>query len=70
MLVLRVTMVEGRTAAQKAALIERLSAAAARHLGAPLEEVRLVIHEVPGANWGVGGRPLAGTGQGRESNGA
>lgn len=59
MLILRVTMAEGRTAEQKAALMQRLSQAAARHLGVPLEEVRLVIYEVPKAHWGIGGRSLA-----------
>ncbi|HEY8346789.1 MAG TPA: 2-hydroxymuconate tautomerase family protein [Symbiobacteriaceae bacterium] len=58
MLVLRVTMLEGRTTEQKEALMARLSEAAARHLGAPLEEVRLVIHEVSVGHWGVGGKPL------------
>jgi 4-oxalocrotonate tautomerase len=59
MLVVRVTMVEGRTAEQRAVLMERLSACAARHFGLPLEEVRLVIYEIPKTHWGVGGRSLA-----------
>ena len=67
MLILRVTMVEGRTAEQKAALMQRLSLAASRHLGAPLEQVRLVIYEVPRAHWGIGGRSLAEVENGREN---
>jgi len=59
MLVVRVTMVEGRTAEQRAVLMERLSACAARHFGLPLEEVRLVIYEIPKTHWGVGGWSLA-----------
>lgn len=58
MLILRVTMMEGRTVEQKEALMQRLSEAAARHLGVPLGEVRMVIHEVPRGHWSVGGRPL------------
>ncbi|MFO7172292.1 MAG: tautomerase family protein, partial [Bacillota bacterium] len=45
MLVLKLTLTEGRTAEQKAALLRRLSEAAARHLGVPLPAVRLVIYE-------------------------
>jgi 4-oxalocrotonate tautomerase len=65
--ILRVTMAEGRTAEQKAALMQRLSHAAARHLGAPLAEVRLVIYQVPRAHWGIGGRSLAEEQSGREN---
>ncbi|MGB9752352.1 MAG: 4-oxalocrotonate tautomerase [Roseiflexus castenholzii] len=69
MLVLRVTMVEGRTDEQRAALMHRLSECAARHFDKPLEEVRLVIYEIPKTHWGVGGRSLAereGTSHGTE----
>ena len=59
MLVLRVTMVEGRTAEQCATLMQRLSECAARHFDLPLEEARLVIYEIPKTHWGVGGRSLA-----------
>lgn len=60
MLVLRVTMGAGRTPEQKAALMEQLSEAAARHLDVPLNRVRLVIHEVSPEHWGIGGKSLAG----------
>lgn len=69
MLVLRVTMVEGRTDEQRTTLMRRLSECAARHFGLPLEEVRLVIYEIPKTHWGVGGRSLAereGTSHGTE----
>jgi len=59
MLVLRVTMGAGRSPGQKAALMERLSEAAARHLDVPLDQVRLVIHEVSPEHWGIGGKSLA-----------
>ena len=54
MLVLKVTMVEGRTPEQKAELIRRLAEAAARHFGLLVEEVRTVIYEVGRDEWGIG----------------
>lgn len=59
MLLLKVTMLEGRTAEQKAALIRRLTAAASQHLGWPAEEIRVVIYEVGRGEWGSGGRTMA-----------
>jgi 4-oxalocrotonate tautomerase len=59
MLVLKVTMLEGRTPTQKAALIHQLSIAAAQHLNQPLADVRVVIYEVPKHAWGSGGRSIA-----------
>jgi 4-oxalocrotonate tautomerase len=55
MLIVRVTMLEGRTDEQKAELLRRVSETAARHFGVPLEQVRMVIDELPKANWGIGG---------------
>lgn len=54
MLVLKVTMVEGRSVEQKAELIRRLAEAAARHLGVPVEEIRTGIYEVRKDEWGIG----------------
>lgn len=54
MLVLKVTMVEGRTPEQKATLIRRLAEAAARHFDVPVDEVRTIIYEVSRQEWGVG----------------
>jgi 4-oxalocrotonate tautomerase len=54
MLVLKVTMVEGRTAEQKAELIRRLAEAAARHFGLPVDTVRTIIYEVGREEWGIG----------------
>ena len=54
MLVLKLTMLEGRSAEQKQALVERLTAAAA-HFDEPAEDIRIIIYEVSPANWGAGG---------------
>uniref|UniRef100_UPI000DD7AF51 tautomerase family protein n=1 Tax=Thermogemmatispora tikiterensis TaxID=1825093 RepID=UPI000DD7AF51 len=59
MLVLKVTIMEGRSEEQKERLIRLLSEAAGRELGYPVEEVRVIIYEVPKRNWGIGGRSAA-----------
>lgn len=59
MLVIKTTMMEGRTMEQKEALIRRLSETAADELGWPLEEVRMVIYEVPKNHWGIAGDSVA-----------
>jgi 4-oxalocrotonate tautomerase len=59
MFILRLTMLEGRTPEQKSELIRRLTDAAARHLDVPVEQIRMVIYEVPSTNWGVGGVSMA-----------
>lgn len=59
MLVIKTTMMEGRTEEQKEALIRRLSETAADELGWPVEEVRVVIYEVPKRNWGIAGSSVA-----------
>lgn len=59
MLVIKTTMMEGRTTEQKEALIRRLSETAADELGWPLEEVRMVIYEVSKNDWGIAGESVA-----------
>jgi 4-oxalocrotonate tautomerase len=55
MLVLKVTMLEGRTPEKKAEVIRRLTEAAARHLNEPAADIRIVIIEVTKEEWGAGG---------------
>jgi 4-oxalocrotonate tautomerase len=55
----QVTMVSGRTAGQKHALIAQVSAAVASALDTPVERVRVAIYEVSGDEWGIGGVPYA-----------
>ena len=59
MIVLKITMLEGRTVAQKAELIRRLSESAAKHLNEDAAGIRVIIVEVPPTNWGAGGVTLA-----------
>ncbi|MDD2663890.1 MAG: 4-oxalocrotonate tautomerase family protein [Dechloromonas sp.] len=52
----QIYLIEGRTDEQKKALIEKVSAAMAEALGAPLENTRVWIQDVPKAQWGIGGK--------------
>lgn len=52
---IQVTLIEGRSADQKAALIHQLTEAAVHAIQAPRDSVRVILHEVPAAHWGVGG---------------
>jgi 4-oxalocrotonate tautomerase len=51
----QIYLIEGRTDEQKKLLIEKVSAAMAEALGAPLENTRVWIQDVPSAQWGIGG---------------
>ncbi len=52
-----VTMIEGRSDEMKAELIAKLTDAAVEVTGAPIETIRVVLREVPGHHWGIGGKP-------------
>lgn len=52
-----VTMIEGRSDEVKEALIAKLTQAAVEATGVPIETVRVVLREVPGHHWGIGGKP-------------
>lgn len=65
MIVVKLTMMEGRTVGQKAELARRLTEAAARHFGADAKEVRVVVYEVPATNWATGGIPMSELRKGR-----
>jgi len=53
----QIYMIEGRTAEQKKALIEKVTQAIVEAVGAPKENVRVWIHDVPKDNWGIAGVP-------------
>ncbi len=54
---IEVTLIEGRSADAKRALMRRLTDAAEETLGAPRQTIRVVLREVPAAHWSVGGEP-------------
>jgi 4-oxalocrotonate tautomerase len=54
---IEVTLIEGRSADAKRALMKRLTDAAEETLAAPRQTIRVVLREVPAAHWSVGGEP-------------
>ena len=59
---IQVTLIEGRNADAKAALIRGLTEAAVQAVGAPRESIRVILQEVPKTQWGIAGKPVAGPG--------
>ena len=55
----QITLAKGRTAEQLQALGEAVTAAVHEAVGAPLENVRVVINECEPEHWFVGGESLA-----------
>lgn len=51
----QIYMIEGRTAEQRKAVIEKVTQALVEAVGVPKENVRVWIHEVPKTNWGIAG---------------
>ena len=51
----QIYMIEGRTAEQKQAVIEKVTQALVEAVGAPKETVRVWIQDVPKENWGIAG---------------
>ena len=51
----QIYMLEGRTEAQKRAVIEKVSAALVEATGTPIANVRIWIQDVPKENWGIAG---------------
>ena len=54
MALVEVTLVEGRTPEQLRTLISRLTAAVVDSVGAPMENVRVVLREIPATHWAAG----------------
>jgi 4-oxalocrotonate tautomerase len=50
-------MMEGRTVEQKEALIKAVSEAVTVSIGAPEQNIRVLITEYPKAHWGIGTLP-------------
>jgi 4-oxalocrotonate tautomerase len=56
-------IMEGRSVEQKRAVIEKVTQALHEALGAPKENVRVVIQEVAKTNWGIAGVSAADLGR-------
>ena len=55
----QITLARGRSPEQLAALGEEVTAAVTRAVGAPVENVRVVVTECEPEHWFVGGESLA-----------
>jgi len=55
----QIYMLEGRTEAQKKAVIEKVTQALCEAVDAPKQNVRVWIHDVPKSNWGIAGVPAS-----------
>ncbi|MCZ4344338.1 4-oxalocrotonate tautomerase family protein [Sphingomonadaceae bacterium G21617-S1] len=51
----QIFILEGRTEDQKRAIIEKVTQALVEAVGAPKENVRVWIQELPKENWGIAG---------------
>ncbi|CAG2134407.1 2-hydroxymuconate tautomerase [Cupriavidus numazuensis] len=54
--VAQIYLIEGRSEAQKRAVIEKVTQALAEAVGAPEQNVRVLLHDVPKESWGIGGK--------------
>jgi 4-oxalocrotonate tautomerase len=52
----QISLVEGRSVAERCALISSVTDAVTDTLGVAADHVRVLISELPAANWGVAGR--------------
>ncbi len=52
----QIYILEGRTEEQKRAVIEKVTDALVEAVGAPRENVRVWLHDVPKENWGIAGK--------------
>ena len=55
---IQISLIEGRSKEEKAALIKEVSEAAMRTVGATPDNTRVVIYEVTADEWGVGGNTV------------
>lgn len=54
--IIRVSMMEGRTAQQIEEMIQAVTEAVHRTLDAPAESVRVLVDEIPKTHWGIAGK--------------
>jgi 4-oxalocrotonate tautomerase len=57
--VIRIELLQGRTPERKYELITRVTDAVVTTLGVDLEQVRVILFEVPPEHWAVGGQTKA-----------
>ncbi|HHY20558.1 MAG TPA: 4-oxalocrotonate tautomerase [Bacilli bacterium] len=52
---IQINIIEGRPPEKKEQLINEVTETVVRVLEAPIETVRVMIHEMPAAHWGIAG---------------
>ena len=52
----QIYLLEGRTEEQKRAVIEKVTQALHEAVDAPMENIRVLITEVPSSQWGIAGK--------------
>lgn len=52
-----ITIMAGRSADKRRALMEKVTDAIEETLDAPRHTIRVILHEVPAFHWSVGGEP-------------
>ncbi len=58
-----ISILEGRTPEQIETMIREVTDAIHRSLGAPVENVRVLVDEVPKTHWGIGGKSVKALGR-------
>jgi 4-oxalocrotonate tautomerase len=53
----QITMIEGRSSAQREAMAREVTDAISRTLGAPAKSIRILVTETPADQWYIGGEP-------------
>jgi 4-oxalocrotonate tautomerase len=59
----QIYLMVGRTEERKRAVIENVTTALSEAVGAPRENIRVPIHDVPKENWGIAGTPAKALGR-------
>ncbi|MGV3653029.1 MAG: 4-oxalocrotonate tautomerase [Noviherbaspirillum sp.] len=54
--IIRVSMMEGRSAEQIEEMIQAVTEVVHRTLDAPIESVRVLVDELPKTHWGIAGK--------------
>jgi 4-oxalocrotonate tautomerase len=54
-----ITIIEGRTSAQKSALITQVTDAVENAISVPRQAIRVAIRELPAEHWAIGGVSIA-----------
>lgn len=53
-----INMIQGRSAETKEKLIQEVTHTVSHVVGAPVENVRVLIHEMPATHWGIAGQSM------------